>query len=88
MNAKFRNISIALSTVCALGVSPAYSASDTNEAANVEDAVPQTIEACLVQVEKMKADGVESTDEFEAACIENVEAMNAEGAEQPVQPAE
>ena len=88
MNATFKNISIALSTVLALGVSPVFSASDTDEAVNVEDAIPQTVEACLQQVEKMKADGVENTDEFEAACIENVEAMNAEGAEQPVQPAE
>ena len=33
-----------------------------------------------MEVAKMKADGVENADEFEATCIETVETMKMEGA--------
>lgn len=80
MNTTSRNICIALSAALAITAGAASAASDTDDAATAADAMPTTVEDCLVEVAKMKADGVENADEFEATCIETVETMKMEGA--------
>ena len=75
MNSTFKINCVVFSGLLALSAATVYADSHSGDATTADEATPTTVEACLEQVEKMKDEGMENTDEYEAVCLESVDAM-------------